>query len=479
MSEKRIIIVMVGLPGRGKTFISTRLKHYMEFFHNQEVRTFRYADYRRRTEDEPNAAFLHSAPGAQAVIQEACERALADLVKWFGDGEFVRDGTPDRARHARSRGPTGEALGKAAIIDGNNHTVARREWLRRTLRPLRCRVVWVESIVSDDALLLRNLKETICESPDFQQVPEQERVTLFKRRCADIEQAYEPIRWPSRDGKNMTATEMGDDEPTLITITNGRNLRVMNVHGPLVLSLVQFLTHMHKEARPIYLSRHGQSEYNAQGRIGGNSGLTAYGRAYAEKLAEFARDEIVKANGDSPVRCRLWTSSLRRTIETASGIRQDVPPYTTEDGKPWIQMNPKRLRSLDEIYAGDMDGYTYEEIEEKYPEEFRARSENKLTYRYPRGESYLDLIHRIHVPMVSLSRVEEPVLIVAHQAVLRLIYCFLTGRPREQAPSVKMELNKVLKLTQTSIGCDEELFDLTPETGKFSPRNEPPDPPSH
>lgn len=48
---------------------------------------------------------------------------------------------------------------------------------------------------------------------------------------------------------------MGEDEPTLITITNGKNLRVMNVHGPLVLSLVQFLTHMHKEARPIYLSR--------------------------------------------------------------------------------------------------------------------------------------------------------------------------------------------------------------------------------
>lgn len=240
-----------------------------------------------------------------------------------------------------------------------------------------------------------------------------------------------------------------------------------------------FLTHMHKEARPIYLSRHGQSEYNSQGRIGGNSGLTAYGQAYARKLAQFVQDDIIQAKSDNPVRCRLWTSSLRRTIETASGIRQDVPPHTTPDGKPWIQMNPKRLRSLDEIYAGDMDGLTYEEIEAKYPEEFRARSENKLTYRYPRGESYLDLIHRIHVPMVALSRCEEPVLIVAHQAVLRLIYCFLTGRPREKAPGVKMELNKVLKLTPTSIGCDEQLFDLTPELSKDSPRHESADPPSH
>ena len=32
---------------------------------------------------------------------------------------------------------------------------------------------------------------------------------------------------------------------------------------------------------------------------------------------------------------------------------------------------------------------TYEEIEEKAPEEFAARKINKLTYRYPRGESYV------------------------------------------------------------------------------------------
>ena len=39
---------------------------------------------------------------------------------------------------------------------------------------------------------------------------------------------------------------------------------------------------------------------------------------------------------------------------------------------------------------------TYEEINAQYPLEFAARQENKLSYRYPRGESYLDVIHRVH-----------------------------------------------------------------------------------
>ena len=38
--------------------------------------------------------------------------------------------------------------------------------------------------------------------------------------------------------------------------------------------------------------------------------------------------------------------------------------------------------------AGVMEGLTYEEISERFPEEFAARDNNKLIYRYPSGESY-------------------------------------------------------------------------------------------
>jgi broad specificity phosphatase PhoE len=52
----------------------------------------------------------------------------------------------------------------------------------------------------------------------------------------------------------------------------------------------------------------------------------------------------------------------------------------------WIQFKGRARRNLDELYAGVCDGLTYQEIKEKFPEEFARRQENKLTYRYPRGK---------------------------------------------------------------------------------------------
>ena len=45
---------------------------------------------------------------------------------------------------------------------------------------------------------------------------------------------------------------------------------------------------------------------------------------------------------------------------------------------------------------------TYQEIERTYPKEFEARAKDKLRYRYPRGESYEDVVRRCdytHVPL--------------------------------------------------------------------------------
>lgn len=39
-------------------------------------------------------------------------------------------------------------------------------------------------------------------------------------------------------------------------------------------------------------------------------------------------------------------------------------------------------QALDEIQAGIFDGWTYEEIAEKQPEEYAARKRDKLRYRY-------------------------------------------------------------------------------------------------
>jgi broad specificity phosphatase PhoE len=108
-------------------------------------------------------------------------------------------------------------------------------------------------------------------------------------------------------------------------------------------------------------------------------------------LEGFFKNEL-----ETPV--RVLTSTLRRAITTSE-----------KTGMPVFQ-----VKNLDEINVGVCDGMTYKEIEERYPFENQERNANKLSYRYPRGESYLDLISRLEPIIFEMERSHEPIVIIAH-----------------------------------------------------------------
>lgn len=109
------------------------------------------------------------------------------------------------------------------------------------------------------------------------------------------------------------------------------------------------------------------------------------------------------------------------------------------------------------FHAGTCDGMTYSEIKQTMPEEFSRRQVDKLAYRYPRGESYLDVIARIEPMIIEMERHREPVLIIAHQGILRVIFAFYSGLAREQCPHVKIPLNSVIRLQPAAVTCTKEV----------------------
>jgi broad specificity phosphatase PhoE len=228
---------------------------------------------------------------------------------------------------------------------------------------------------------------------------------------------------------------------------------------------------LHTLPRTFFLTRHGQSEYNLLGKIGGDSGLTPAGFEYARRLADFARDYIVQQTIVDPVsgeeRCvprpaRLWTSTLRRTKETSQFIEHTQIHHTWDNGDTgdWVQLRPMARRNLDELYAGTCDGMTYQEIKELYPEEFARRQDDKLCYRYPRGESYMDVTLRLEPLAQEMERTREPVLIIGHQGILRILYAYFMGLDRNEAPYISIPLNNIIELTPHAYGCHEKRFCL-------------------
>ncbi len=74
-----------------------------------------------------------------------------------------------------------------------------------------------------------------------------------------------------------------------------------------------------------------------------------------------------------------------RTKQTAEFIRQSTilieDKFNHTLKYEWVQMRPRAWHHLDELFAGQFDGMTYEEIEVQFPEEFRRRKVDKLAYR--------------------------------------------------------------------------------------------------
>jgi len=144
----------------------------------------------------------------------------------------------------------------------------------------------------------------------------------------------------------------------------------------------------------------------------------------------------------------VWTSWLRRTIETAQHIKG----------------RQERWKTLNEIDAGDCSGLTMDEIRARFPKELQKRERDKFFYRYPNGESYEDLVARMEPVIMELER-KETVVVVGHQAVLRCLLGYLLEIDEEQMPWLEVPLHTVMKLTPVAYGCKKEEIFLGPCCG--------------
>lgn len=400
----RLALVMVGLPARGKTHMARRVERYLRWL-GYKTRAFNVGNYRRERlgSHQPHEFFDRDNAEGRAARREVAMAALEDLLGWFAAG------------------------GEVGIYDATNTTRSRRALLADRMRAHGLSVVFVESVCEDEGVIESNIRQTKLHMPDYAGADPDAAVADFRARIAHYERAYEQV---------------GEDEGSFVRLIDvGRLLVAHEIHGYLPSRLVYFLMNLHVTPRSIWLVRHGESTFNVEDRVGGDSGLSERGQELARSLAAHVRSLGLDRQG-----LRVWTSTLRRTKETAAPL-----------GLP-----TEEWRALDEIDAGDCDGMTYDEIRTTLPKEHAARREAKLTYRYPRGESYVDVIRRLEPVIVELERERRPVLVVSHQAVLRALYAYLMDRPPKEVPYLPVPLHTLVKLTPTTYGCEEERVELPP-----------------
>ncbi|KAK1834607.1 putative fructose-2,6-bisphosphatase [Podospora conica] len=402
--ETRICVVMVGLPARGKSFIAQKAQRYLKWL-SIPAKTFNVGNYRRNDAPQPPAEFFDTTNAeGEKTRRAAAEAAVADMMRWFKSGGVI------------------------GILDATNSTKERRKWVIDRVKSEGVDVLFVESKCDDEELIMANIRDVKTTSPDYVGQDPDKAAVDFRERIRNYEKVYKSI---NEDGD--------EDDLTYLKIMNvGKQVIINRIRDYLQSRIVYYLMNLHIRPRSVWLSRHGESMLNLEGRIGGDANLSGRGEEYALKLPQLVLDSV---GSDRPL--TVWTSTLKRTIATA----RHLPKH----------YNQLQWKALDELDAGVCDGMTYQEINDVFPEDFQARDEDKYNYRYRGGESYRDVVIRLEPIIMELERSED-ILIISHQAVIRCIYAYFMQKTQEESPWVPVPLHTLMKLTPRAYGTELQTY---------------------
>lgn len=161
----------------------------------------------------------------------------------------------------------------------------------------------------------------------------------------------------------------------------------------------------------LYLVRHGQTEWNVQKRMQRweNSNLTELGKRNAIALGEKLKTVTFDA---------VYTSTSERTIETAKLII----------GKQNLHIElDKNLR---EIFLGEWEGKTHEELKALYPGQYNNFWERPSDYKPFNGETFEELNKRVIVVLQNIisNHKEGNILIVSHTVFLKSLMMYVKGK---------------------------------------------------
>lgn len=157
----------------------------------------------------------------------------------------------------------------------------------------------------------------------------------------------------------------------------------------------------------ILLIRHGQTRWNQEARFRGQTDipLDEAGLAQARATAEY----VVARWAPTAV----YASPLRRALETAEAIAS-VGGLSVEP-----------LDGLMDIHFGALQGMTFAEARERYPDLMQTWAKTPQAVQFPDGESLNDVLLRGSATLreVSSRHPGETVALVAHTVVNQVLLC--------------------------------------------------------
>lgn len=473
-TTERLVVVMVGLPARGKSYLSKKLVRYLNWLQIPS-KIFNVGSTRReKSTDGPANSPL---PDQGGFAKEKKEKKTAQDANFF---------SPDNAQSVEMREQWAQETldhlldylmnrgGCVGVFDATNTTIQRRQNVFDAVKHKtqgRAKVLYLESICNNWRLVDDNIHLKL-DGPDYKNMDKAAALADFRGRLANYEKVYETISEEEEANKEFQVIQMVDV---------GRKVIACNIKGFIPSQIIYYFLNFNLSKRLTFIARHGESTDNINGRIGGDAPLTERGRKFSKALIKFIE---LKRKEFYQKQVKEYNEKLHSEYYADSQDELEPPKYLplevlssmllrsiqTAEYFPENEFTVKELRALNELGAGSFDGMTYHEIQERYPDEFAARLEDKMTYRYPGigGESYLDVINRLKPIINEIEQTTNHMCIISHRVVCRILLAYYLNLSRDAIGELDVPLHSVYVFEPQPFGVEWKLYSYNEATDSFS-----------
>lgn len=475
----RLLLVMVGLPARGKSYIGKKLCAYLRWS-GRRARVFNVGERRRRaasgTVGCSSASFFDpNNAEARALRESVALRSLGEALDWLDDE------------------------GDVAVFDATNSSRRRRRSVADACAAREgVRLLCIESMCDDEALLLENMRQKVAHSPDYAGMDPALAMADLERRLDNYAKAYEEVQ---------------DDEqlPYIKLINLNSKVVVQDVFGRTERAILYYVMSLHIATRPVWLVRAGAGDGldattgaaipEREGDRGGRGGLAPSflaappdGEASPDSamhLAGSPKSSLSVAAAAAAAAAAAFPESTAKTRHSI-GLSADgaafsrrlaafvashrpLPGGYYEAGDTHVLCSTiDRARAtiqhvgadatlhsgLSMIDRGLCEGVSTSDLALMLPTVYRGLREDPYRCRYPGGESYEDVRARLEPIVVEVERHSCPVLVVAHLSSLRPLYAYFAGLPPEQSPHIDVPQHTVLQFVSSNYGWTETRIPL-------------------
>lgn len=424
----KICIALAGLPGRGKTHLSVSLTRYLRWL-GVKTHSFHLNDYRRQTSLNSDLEFELYTLDPSETKDRAVEECLNDILNFFKNDK-----------------------GQVAVYDAVNATPEYRKSLQETFENMNIQCIFVESIVTNDAILKKNMDVAARSSPDYDSWEYQQAYKDYAARIEALAPYY----------KEMDQADKNNNLSFIKIINFGERIEMNNSnYGYLINKVVFFLMNSGIKQGSVYFARCYKNTLD----YSKDPPLDEEGIQYAKRLTKTLTKHLAAkgrnisptgtfdtpppqpqktlstadkhppngADGVNEDSFVVWTSAKKRTIETTQFFRD-------------MGVNVRHRIQLSQKNPGIVGGMTEEQIKQNYPLEYDNFLKDPYHHRFSRAESYHDLAIKIEPLILEMERMSGDILIIADETVLRVFHGYLMAYSCYDIPSLDFSTDEIIEV---------------------------------